>query len=246
MHTHVTKKPDLQDLVVSTLLALAVAWLGILMLEVPQRTSHPGAAAGDEAAAALHASTSLLQSYPWLQPPVESLVSLWLAGRHTAFGAETAGSEPAAPEETEARPLYDQIAEHYPMGMQRARQFATWIESAAEAYQVPAELLAAVVAVESSFRVDVRSSVGAVGPAQLRPEYWSELGYNLYDPGENIRAGARVLSSYYHLCDSDWDCALRAYNVGITKVMNGGGGSAGERYMSRISTAPFVADKGGW
>ncbi|ABI56321.1 lytic transglycosylase domain-containing protein [Alkalilimnicola ehrlichii MLHE-1] len=240
MHSQLIQNLRVQDLMVSSLLALVVAWLGILMLNNHKPVTHPGTAAADEAAV-LQATADLWQHHPWLQPPLENLVRLWMAGRHEVFDNEPDAAQPADP-----RPLYDQIAEHYPMGAARARQFADWIESAAEAYQVPPELLAAVVAVESSFRVDVRSSVGAVGPAQLRPEYWSELGYNLYEPGENIRAGARVLSSYYHLCDSDWDCALRAYNVGITRVMNGGGSAAGERYVSRISSAPFVAERGGW
>jgi|GEM_PF-2633604 len=241
MHSYNPHALSLSDLLVSGLLAAAITLMGILAFEQDGRSAHPGLAVADETGL-LSASGHLWETYPWLQPPMENLARLWAAGRHeTLSGTESQETPPA-----ETKPLYDLIAEHYPMGMERARQFAGWIEGAADTYEVPAELLAAVIAVESSFRVDVRSSVGAVGPAQLRPEYWSELGYNLNDPGENIRAGARVLSNYYRLCESDWDCALRAYNVGITRVMNGGGGAAGERYVSRISSAPFVAEGGGW
>jgi len=67
---------------------------------------------------------------------------------------------------------------------------------------------------ESSFRKNVTSDMGAIGPAQVKP-YWSLFcgGANLSDPAENIYCGAQILAHYRDQCGSE-QCALSAYNVG--------------------------------
>jgi hypothetical protein len=69
-----------------------------------------------------------------------------------------------------------------------ANEFASWILEASRRQRIDAETLASLVLTESSFRKNVRSHVGAVGPAQVRPEYWSRFcgSSNLHDPAENI------------------------------------------------------------
>ena len=90
-----------------------------------------------------------------------------------------------------------------------ATEFAGWILEASERQRLEPELLASLVLTESSFRKDVRSHVGAVGPAQVRPEYWSGFcgSNNLDDPAENIYCGAQVLSHLQERCSDDERCA---------------------------------------
>ena len=114
-----------------------------------------------------------------------------------------------------------------------AHEFADWIIEASERQQIAPELLASLVITESSFRKRARSSVGAIGPTQVRPDYWGSFCGNadLHDPEENIYCGAQVLSHMLERCGGDKNCALSAYNVGpYARGQNG----AARRYVSKI------------
>lgn len=113
-----------------------------------------------------------------------------------------------------------------------ATEFADWILEASERQQITPELLASLVVTESSFRKNVRSHVGAIGPAQVRPEYWSSFcgGGDLTDPEENVYCGAQVLSYFIDRCEGDTVCALSAYNVGPYAKRE----KAAQRYVNKI------------
>jgi soluble lytic murein transglycosylase-like protein len=113
-----------------------------------------------------------------------------------------------------------------------ATEFAGWILEASERQGLEPELLASLVLTESSFRKDVVSHVGAIGPAQVRPEYWSGFcgSSDLLDPAENIYCGAQVLSHLMDRCGDDTICALTAYNIGPY----GEEVQAGRRYVSKV------------
>ena len=123
------------------------------------------------------------------------------------------------------------VARAFGVRRSTATEFAGWILEASERQELEPELLASLVLTESSFRKDVRSHVGAIGPAQVRPEYWS--GFcgiaNLQDPAENIYCGAQVLSHLKERC-GDEGCALEAYNIGIYGQRE----KAARRYVSKI------------
>jgi len=123
------------------------------------------------------------------------------------------------------------VAQAFGVRRSTATEFAGWILEASERQELEPELLASLVLTESSFRKDARSHVGAVGPAQVRPEYWSRFCgiANLHDPAENIYCGAQVLSHLKDRC-GDEGCALEAYNVGIY----GERAKAARRYVSKI------------
>ena len=112
-----------------------------------------------------------------------------------------------------------------------AQEFSGWILEASERHDFSPELIASLVLTESSFRKGVRSSVGAIGPAQVRPEYWGRFCGNpdLSDPAENIYCGVQVLAHYRDTCGGE-ACALKAYNVGPKSRRI----SAAERYLSKI------------
>lgn len=115
-----------------------------------------------------------------------------------------------------------------------ANEFASWILEASERQQLEPDLLASLVHTESTFRKNARSSVGAVGPAQVRPNYWASFCGNadLHDPDENIYCGAQVLSYLRDQCGGE-QCALHAYNVGQYSDAV----PAGRRYVAKITRA---------
>jgi hypothetical protein len=86
---------------------------------------------------------------------------------------------------------------------------------------IPPALLAALVQSESGGNIRAKSRVGALGLTQLMPGTAKSLGVtNVYDPGQNIAAGAKYLASLYNQFGS-WDAALQAYNEGPGAYQHG-------------------------
>ncbi len=121
--------------------------------------------------------------------------------------------------------------EAFGVASDRAIEFAGWILEAADRQQLAPELIASLVFTESSFRKQVRSQAGAIGPAQVKPDYWADFCgvRDLWDPEQNIYCGAQVLAHLQERCGA-LTCALASYNVGF----NGRQSQSGLRYVSRI------------
>lgn len=120
-----------------------------------------------------------------------------------------------------------------------AGEFAGWILEASRRQALPPELLASLIMTESSFRKDVRSATGAVGPGQIRPDLWrSRCGADLADPEQNIDCAAFILAHYLAVCARDATdaaaCALRSYNVGYRNRDNRYFAAAADRYLAKI------------
>lgn len=118
------------------------------------------------------------------------------------------------------------------------RQASINLVAAAECrHNIPAGLLDALVVAESSYRVDARSPVGAVGLAQLMPTTAHELDVSdRLDPLQNIEGGARYLRSMLDRFASV-PLALAAYNAGPNAVDKAKGippYRETTRYVSRI------------
>jgi soluble lytic murein transglycosylase-like protein len=115
-----------------------------------------------------------------------------------------------------------------------ANEFASWILEASLRQHLEPELLASLVHTESTFRKVALSPVGAIGPAQVRPNFWGGFcgSSNLDDPAENIYCGAQVLSHLRDRCGDD-RCALEAYNIGMYSQQL----QAAERYVAKIDWA---------
>lgn len=106
----------------------------------------------------------------------------------------------------------------------RATQYDAIIEKAAVSNAVEANLLRAVIVVESGFNSRAVSKRGAVGLMQLMPATASRFGVsNLYDPKENVHAGARYLKFLIDRFGQNVRLALAAYNAGEEAVDRNGG-----------------------
>jgi transglycosylase-like protein with SLT domain len=101
--------------------------------------------------------------------------------------------------------------------------FRDLIEAAASRYSVDAELIASVIAAESNFNPKAISRRNARGLMQLLPETAARLGvHNIFDPAENIDAGAHYLSDLLAVYKNDLALTLAAYNAGPLRVQQYG------------------------
>ena len=111
------------------------------------------------------------------------------------------------------------------LGTQSATKFPyqELIQSAAQRYGIDADLIASVIAVESSFDSRAVSRRDARGLMQLLPETAKRLGVrDVFNPGENIDAGTRYLKALLARYDNDLVLALAAFNAGPERVQQYG------------------------
>jgi soluble lytic murein transglycosylase-like protein len=74
-----------------------------------------------------------------------------------------------------------------------------YADAYADYYNVPRELVRAIIAQESNWRPDAVSSKGAMGIMQLMPETAARFGVkNSFSIDDNIRGGVRYLAELIH------------------------------------------------
>lgn len=96
--------------------------------------------------------------------------------------------------------------------------YAEAVAVAAERYGLDPKLLHAMVIVESAYRADAVSRVGASGLTQLMPKTAAKLGVaDRFDPAANLLGGAAYLARQV-LRFGDVRLALAAYNAGPERV----------------------------
>lgn len=105
--------------------------------------------------------------------------------------------------------------------------YKEYVETYSEEYNVPPELIFAVIKAESKFKKNALSDSGAIGLMQIMPETFSWLQTHianetldeekLKDPKVNIEYGTYFLS-YLRKKYSDEKVQLSAYNAGIGTV----------------------------
>lgn len=93
------------------------------------------------------------------------------------------------------------------------------IKEAAARHGLPEALIRAVIMTESAFDPLAVSHAGAQGLMQLMPALANEMGVaNVFDPRENIMAGAQYLKSLLEAQKGNVALALASYNAGPGNV----------------------------
>lgn len=97
------------------------------------------------------------------------------------------------------------------------------VDSASQKEGVKPELLKAVMEQESGFKPCAISPKGAQGLMQLMPDTVDELHVNdVFDPAQNVSAGAKLLRMLLDKYNGDTRLALGAYNAGGARVDQSG------------------------
>ncbi|NWL77596.1 lytic transglycosylase [Pseudomonas taiwanensis] len=105
-------------------------------------------------------------------------------------------------------------------GRAKAPRYALIVAQAAFDYDLPAELLHAVIKTESNYDPSALSPKGAAGLMQLMPDTAKDLGVqDVFDPAANVRGGARYLKRLLKMFDNDLSLTLAAYNAGPGTVL---------------------------
>ncbi|MGZ3497832.1 MAG: lytic transglycosylase domain-containing protein [Vulcanimicrobiaceae bacterium] len=107
-----------------------------------------------------------------------------------------------------------------------SRDLARHVLANAHRWKVDANLLVALVSVESAWRTHARSSVGAIGLGQLMPGTAWDLGIDPRNPSDNLYGAARYLSGLlarYQARHNQYQLAFAAYNAGPKAVARFGG-----------------------
>ena len=100
--------------------------------------------------------------------------------------------------------------------------YGAFIDKVAAANGVPAQLVKAVIRVESAYQTRARSRKGAMGLMQLMPATARQYAVqDPYEPASNIEGGVKLLKSL--LDRYDLKVALAAYNAGEAAVKRFGG-----------------------
>ena len=106
----------------------------------------------------------------------------------------------------------------------RFTRYDEWIRQAATLYQIPEQLVRAVIKVESDYDPRAVSVSGARGLMQLMPDTAEKLQVrDIDDPRENIFGGVRFLRILANDFNGDLELTIAAYNAGGEAVMRFGG-----------------------
>ncbi|MBT9556732.1 MAG: lytic transglycosylase domain-containing protein [Myxococcales bacterium] len=162
--------------------------------------------------------------------------------KRIAFGGGTApsASTGAAPSPggggpSDAAPRWSGARFNGPAGERES--FEVHIQEAAKRYNVPANLVRAVIKVESNFRPEAVSSAGAKGLMQLMPGTAKEMAVtDLFDARQNILGGTRYLRLLINRFEGDIRLVIAAYHAGPAAVAAKGGipYEATERYVRAV------------
>jgi soluble lytic murein transglycosylase-like protein len=149
------------------------------------------------------AAPASAQIYSWRDPNGNLVVS----NRRPGSAAYEQKSFPVPQAETVRATRY--------VPADRARAYEDIIAEHSRAHGVRAELVKAVMQVESAFNPYARSPKGALGLMQLMPATAQQFGVkNPFDPRENVRGGVAYLRQLLDRFENNEQLALAAYNAG--------------------------------
>jgi soluble lytic murein transglycosylase-like protein len=120
----------------------------------------------------------------------------------------------------------------------RASRYDQHIRQAAILYQIPEELVRAVIKVESDFDPRAVSPANARGLMQLIPGTAERMMVrDVFEPRQNIFGGVRYLRVLANMFNGDLELTLAGYNAGEHAVIRYGGippYAETEHYVRRV------------
>jgi soluble lytic murein transglycosylase-like protein len=106
----------------------------------------------------------------------------------------------------------------------RYTRYDETIREAATLYQIPEQLVRAIIRCESDYDPRAVSGAGAHGLMQLMPDTAERMQVrDIDDPRENIFGGTRLLRILANEFNGDLELTIAAYNAGDGSVMRFGG-----------------------
>lgn len=115
------------------------------------------------------------------------------------------------------------------------------VEQASKKYNVDANLIKAIIKVESDFNPNTVSSAGAKGLMQLMPENCRDLGVtNPFNIEQNIDAGTRHIKEYIDMFGGSIEMGLMAYNGGPGRMRSRGVESISDLYKMPKETQNYI------
>ena len=103
---------------------------------------------------------------------------------------------------------------------ERFTRYDEWIRQAAILYQIPEELIRAIIKQESDFDPRAVSHAGAQGLMQLMPETALRMQVrDPFDPRQAIFGGTRYLRVLANMFNGDLELTIAGYNAGEAAVV---------------------------
>lgn len=179
---------------------------------------------------------------------MRKLLAGYIAAAAFVFGLAVC----AAPASAAVRPLqatpdtiavYAKVLRHFnpSMPVWQSKELARHVIANAARWRLDANMLVAIVSVESSWHTGAISRAGAIGLGQLMPGTAAVLGVDPYDPSQNLSGAAHYLNGLLKKFGSDhYDLVFAAYNAGPKAVDEYGGippFDETQRYVVKVMTA---------
>lgn len=115
------------------------------------------------------------------------------------------------------------------------------VEQASKKYNIDANLIKAIIKVESDFNPNTVSSAGAKGLMQLMPENCRDLGVtDPFNIEQNIDAGTRHIKEYIDMFGGSIEMGLMAYNGGPGRMKSRGVESISDLYKMPKETQNYI------
>lgn len=118
--------------------------------------------------------------------------------------------------------------------MSGVAQWSDVINRVSREQGISANLIAAIMSVESGGNAKAKSYAGALGLMQVMPS-WFEKTENPLDPYTNISRGASILKQNYQKF-GDWNKAIAAYWQGAGAVAKSGVSAGGKSYADKVNS----------